>query len=182
MEFKDFALQYRTDKFTGHTYLEVYEKVFVPRESSAKNTIEIGVQYGGSMQLVHDYFKSAQVYGVDIDPLPDDFKIEERMTHFVVNAYDTKFVESIKDVQFDILIEDGSHQLNDMLFVVKHYSNLISQDGAMIIEDIPSIDWTSQIVKAFPDDLKKYVSIVDNRYIHNRWDDILVVLDKKCNA
>ena len=171
-------MNYRTDKFTGHQYLEVYNQLFTPRKESAKNILEIGIQNGGSMQLWNDYFLQAHIHGADIIPLPLDFILTDRMTHHIGNAYTVDFIQdNFSKILFDIIIDDGPHSLESFIFFAKHYSSIIAPGGVMIIEDIPSIDWTIQIINTFPPDMKSKTRIVDNRYINNRWDDILVVLN-----
>lgn len=177
---KDIVQNYKTDKFTSHAYLNVYEDILTPRKNSAKNILEVGIQYGGSMLLWNDYFTQAHIYGADIIPLPKDFKLTDRMTHYMGNAYNLKFIEdnfTNKGLTFDVLIDDGPHTLESMLFFAEYYSPLLTPTGGLIIEDIPVFQWTSSIIKAFPKELQTKAVVVDNRHINNRWDDILVVLD-----
>ena len=55
----------RTDKNTYHSYLGVYQKLFSPKRTTAKNVLEIGVGWvenenGGSIKLWRDYFLSSK--------------------------------------------------------------------------------------------------------------------------
>lgn len=176
--FKDVAFNYPTDKFNQHTYLLLYNELFSDKKDQIKNVLEIGVQNGGSMQLWHDYFTNANIYGIDINTLPSTFVKTNRMFHYIENAYTTNFIQKnfSNKINFDIAIDDGPHSLESMMFFAKYYSSIIAPKGLMIIEDIPSIDWFSQIIHSFPEHLQSKTRIVDNRYINNRWDDMLVVL------
>jgi len=180
VNFDEFVAGYHTDKFNGHKYLEVYKELFVPRKDSVSNVLEIGIQGGGSMQLWHDFFENAHIYGIDVVNLPDWYIVTERMTHILSDAYNTELIDNrfLNKVQFDIIIDDGPHTLASMIFVAQHYSKLLSDTGVLIIEDIPDINWTKQIISSFPKELQSKARAVDNRYIQNRWDDILVVLEK----
>lgn len=175
----------KTDKFTAHTYLETYEKLLDNRVDTIKNVLEVGVEYGGSMELWSQYIPNAHIYGVDLNPLPFDFDFKsDRMTHLLGDAYRVEFIRNnFNGVMFDLLIDDGSHRYDDMIFFAKHYSKLLAPSGILIIEDIPNIDWVKDIIFALPRELSTDFSlstlkyeIVDNRHINNRWDDILLVV------
>lgn len=114
---------YKTDKFTGHQYMETYKKVLNPRKNTAKNILEIGVKAGGSVLLWRDFFTNAQIYGVDIDGMPEDLvNNNERITIIKDNAYDIQFIHNnfvSKGIKFDVLIDDGPHSLESMMFFCK---------------------------------------------------------------
>ena len=69
----------RTDKNTGHSYLDTYEKILTKIRFTATNVLEIGIGpfkdvnniygapgNGGSIKLWSDYFPNATVYTADI--------------------------------------------------------------------------------------------------------------------
>lgn len=175
---KNIIKNYRTDKFTSHTYLNVYEDVFKTHKDSIKNLLEIGVQYGLSIQLWNDFLPNAKIYGVDIIPLPNDFVLSDRMTHIIGDAYDVNFMQKyFNNIEFDLIIDDGPHTLESMEFFSKHYNKLLTENGVMIIEDIPVFEWTKKIINALPNKLQNKAKIIDNRYINNRWDDICIVVN-----
>lgn len=41
----------KTDKNTLHSYLDLYQKLLVKKEDTAKNILEIGILDGGSIKL-----------------------------------------------------------------------------------------------------------------------------------
>jgi hypothetical protein len=53
-----------TDKNTVHSYLDLYERLLKSKKKTALNVLEIGVHFGGSIKLWHDYFENAVVYGL----------------------------------------------------------------------------------------------------------------------
>lgn len=172
-----------TDKFTGHRYLDTYDEVFGPRKLTAKNILEIGVDQGGSLLLWRDFFPNANIYGLDIKNNPPELDkySKDRITYINQNAYDVNCVREnfeYKGMQFDIIIDDGPHSLESMLFFVEHYSVILAPGGVMVIEDIPAIEWTSQIMDKVPAQLKSKSRAVDLRHIQNRWDDILFIIEK----
>lgn len=78
-----------------------------------------------------------------------------------------------------MIIDDGPHSLESMLFFAKNYSQLLTDNGILIIEDVQSAQWIQRIINEFPTDLKNYVYVVDLRKNKNRYDDILIILDKR---
>jgi len=86
-----------------------------------------------------------------------------------------------KNIKFDFIIDDGSHLLKDMKQFIKLYSQLLTDDGILIIEDVQSWLWIQILSSVVPDNLKQYIKSYDLRYIKNRYDDIVFVIDKSGN-
>jgi len=188
MDLKEFINQkhYRTDKFTGHSYLDTYHSLLSHRKDTIKNVLEIGISKGGSILLWRDFFPNAQIYAVDIEDTPEDLvnDSQERMTLFKANAYDVKFVEDNfikKGLKFDLIIDDGPHTMSSWMFFATHYPQLLSDNGIFVIEDIPSDNPNrnipNEIKKYLPPHLQAKAKTVNLTHIKNRWDDIMVVLE-----
>jgi hypothetical protein len=77
----------RTDKNTVHSYLPLYESLLSGKRDSASHILEIGIYYGGSIKLWHDYFPNAMVYGLDIDLRCADYLQKDRINVLVGDAY-----------------------------------------------------------------------------------------------
>lgn len=173
---------YTTDKFSSHSYLDSYDSILARKKDTALNVLEIGISKGGSILLWRDYFTNAQIYGLDIDPLPEDIinDSKERINTFQANAYDEKFIKENfvnKGIKFDFLIDDGPHTLDSMKFFATYYSMLMAPGAIMIIEDIPILEWGAQIISCFPKNIQSKARTIDLRHIQKRWDDIIVVLE-----
>lgn len=164
-----------TDKNTLHSYLKTYEELFQQHRFSAKNILEIGVQRGGGMQLYYNYFPNAKIHGVDVVKLIT--YNTERIQFYHTEAYSQQTIEQF-DCKFDIIIDDGSHTKEHMIFVIQHYLNLLTENGLLIIEDVQSMDWVKELVDAFPEQYNSKVQVIDLRKNKNRYDDILIVLQK----
>ena len=176
----------RTDKNTCHSYLELYENLLNRKKYTAKNILEIGICNGGSIKLWHDYFENAKIYGLDIMNeinVWDELKNKERIIlHTSVDAYNMNFyIDNLlnKNIKFDMILDDGPHTLESMKTFIVLYSQLLSDDGILILEDIQSPDWLDVLVKCVPEHLKQYVKIHDLRHIKGRYDDLVLVIDKK---
>jgi len=176
----------RTDKNNGHHYLGLYNVLFNTKKLSAKNILEIGIGGGGgSIKLWHDYFVNANITAIDIlhiDTFYDDLKNNERIKLFTSSdAYNSDFfIDNILNcnIKYDIIIDDGPHTLESMIKFIKLYRHLLADDGIMIIEDIQDWDWIQSLVENIPQELRRYVDAYDLRNINNRWDDILLVINK----
>ena len=175
----------RTDKNTSHSYLSLYPKLLEQKKDTAKNILEIGIQNGGSIKLWHDYFTNATIYGLDImneNKLWDKIKNKDRIILYCsYNAYDTeKFKTTFldKDIKFDLILDDGPHTLDSMKTFIKLYSQIMTDDGILIIEDVQKWDWIDKLKEVVPEELKKYVKEYDLRKNKNRYDDIVFTIDK----
>lgn len=179
-----------TDKNTTHSYLNLYEKLLQDKKETAKNVLEIGIgnfgeKNGGSIKLWKDYFTNAIIYGIDILPtncLLDDLINNDRVILYTsINGYDSDFFINTflnKNIKCDLLLDDGPHTLESMILFIKLYSQIIADDGILIIEDVQDINWIELLKNEVPNDLKEYIKVYDLRENKNRYDDIVFTIDK----
>ena len=172
-----------TDKSYVHQYLHVYEGLFEPIRDKAQNVLELGIWEGNSHRMWRDYFPKATVYGIDITSdrcgLMED---EERIVVTFANGYTKESVRSFNDIQFDVVVDDGPHSLESQKFCAQNYSPLLAPNGILVIEDIPKMEWISEIAEVVPERLKPYMYAIDRRMapdIHSINDDIMFVIDKR---
>jgi cyclopropane fatty-acyl-phospholipid synthase-like methyltransferase len=76
------------------------------------------------------------------------------------------------------MLDDGPHTLESMKQFIKLYSQIMTDDGILIIEDIQSFDWIEVLKNEVPEHLKKYIKIYDLRQNKDRYDDIVFSIDK----
>ncbi len=133
----------------------------------------------------HDYFQNSTIYGLDIHDISkinDSIKNKDRIKLFTsVNAYDTTFIKSTfvdNNIKFDILIDDGPHTLDSMIFFVKHYLPLLNEKGILVIEDIHDIKWINILIRHVPEEYRRFIQVADLRHVKNRWDDIMLIINK----
>lgn len=171
-----------TDKYFAHQYVEVYSGFFEPIRDRVKNVLEIGVNTGNSHRMWRDYFPDAMVYGVDLYDFCGGMRGEDRIDVRFMDAYSLFAVESFGSLRFDVLVDDGPHTLESMQFFVSHYSGLMSDNGILIIEDIPHPEWIPLISDAVPHDLRINSFGIDRRWVpgQNSIDDeIMFVIDRR---
>ena len=70
------------------------------------------------------------------------------------------------NIKFDIIIDDGSHQISDQQITFGNFFHLLNSSGLYVIEDIyPQHN--------YPEEFKSLFKVHDLRYIKNRGDDII---------
>lgn len=123
----------------GQSYLHIYEKFLASLDQYASlRILEIGVRHGGSINMLQQRFPNAHVVGVDIEPCAFDIYDASRYEFFQGRQDDTEVLAKIakKYESFDLIIDDGSHLINDyvntFLFLEKH----MRKTGFYIIEDL----------------------------------------------
>jgi len=169
-----------------HSYLNTYESILKNKKYSATNVLEIGIGQGGGLKLWDNFFTNAKIYGVDTCNI-DDIRFDDikNPNHFALftktDAYNKDFVQSEfidKGITFDLIVDDGPHTLESMVKCIELYSNILTNDGILIIQSLQNWDWVKTLGETVPEHLKKYIFTYDLRNIKNRYDDILFVINK----
>lgn len=176
----------RTDKNTLHSYLPLYQNILFKIKYSTSNILEIGTCMCGTLKLWYDYFPFALIQSVDILDVVSEYNIDESIyknnriiLHKKTDAYEPSFYENtIGNTKFDFIIDDGPHTLESMIICVEKFTPLLSDIGIMIIEDIQDINWVKDITDKIPTHLKPYTMAIDLRHVKNRYDDIVIIIDK----
>ena len=176
----------RTDKNTWHSYLPLYQTILTSKKETAKNVLEIGIYYdGGSIKLWSDFFTNATIYGLDllnIDDIWGGIKNNEKIIlHTSTDAYDNDFFVTNflnKNIKCDFMLDDGPHTLESMKQFIRLYSQIMTDDGILIIEDVQSWDWIDLLKNEVPEHLKQFIKVYDLRENKNRYDDIVFTIDK----
>lgn len=133
------TLTKRCDKFEH--YFPLYEKHFNQYVGKSPRILEIGVRGGGSLQMWKKYFgEGTYVHGIDIDPKCKAHEDPANDIHVTIgDATDPIFVErEIKAHQirdFDIIIDDGSHENPDQITTLKLFYGLLKDRGVYWCED-----------------------------------------------
>ncbi len=137
----------------GHYYIEKYEQHFSEKRYTAKNVLEIGTMSGASALMWDEYFPNANIFTLDRD-LPSDnsrwpeffpevnldfaniIEKSEKITFIHGDAYTNETIEKLKNIKFDIVIDDGYHSLETIKFFIENYFKLLTPNGIGAIEDI----------------------------------------------
>jgi hypothetical protein len=175
-----------TDKNTVHSYLGLYEQLLKTKKTTAKHVLEVGIQNGGSIKLWSDFFTNATVYGMDLDDgglIQTDIAGKPNIVLLTsIDAYsDEVFSKEIlgRNIKFDFMLDDGPHTYESMVKFIHLYSQVMTDDGILIIEDVQDIDWLDYLKNEVPQHLRQHVLTYDLRENKGRYDDIVFTIDKR---
>jgi hypothetical protein len=158
------------DKGTAHSYIEhYYAKKFAPYRYQPIAILEIGISWGMSINMWREYFPNATIYGVDILD-----QGAECPGCTLVYGDGTKAETYANMPDFDIIIDDGSHEVDDQIASFKVLYPKLKKGGLYVIEDVPELDrYRSRFLE-----LDDNVEIYDFRNLKGRIDDIIIEIVK----
>jgi len=154
------AVKFDTDKQAGQNnylplYLEYFERQGLTREG-VSSVLEIGTNKGSSLRMWAEFFPNALVHGLDITreyEIPDILDhdriktaiVDQRDKEAIKEAmlYDFGFTAPWHDIatpredrQFDIIIDDGSHEQADQQISWGYLFFWLKPGGLYVIEDV----------------------------------------------
>ena len=122
----------------GHNYSPIYEKYFQKYKNIKNlNILEIGSLRGSGTASFYYYFDKPKIFCVDINP----FQIQIYSKNIRVLYVDTKSknallnLRSYLDKNFDIIIDDGSHNIRDQIITMNIFFEKLKKGGLYVIED-----------------------------------------------
>ena len=127
-------------KKIGHGFGKFYEIHFSKLKKKYINLLEIGTWYGASVAAFNNYFDKIKIFCIDRN---FKFKFYSKRIFFyncdTENKKDLKnfkkFKNKITNEKFDIIIDDGSHLLNDMINNLNFFFPYVKKGGYYVVED-----------------------------------------------
>lgn len=161
-----------SDKGTLHSYIEVYEQLFAPYRDKKLTMVEVGVYKGGSIYMWQNYFTNGTIIGIDIDPSCKVYDNPKGPTVILDDATKKEVFDKIGPI--DIIIDDGSHKLEDAINTFNVAFPKLNSGGLYIIEDVQDLaTWSTEFNK-----LNIPYHILDIRHVKNRYDDLMFIFFK----
>lgn len=158
----DIANESGTDKGTvgpsavhgGHNYTDIYEAYLGSLRQKPCTILEVGIGLkrkddpriahgrnsggGGSIKMWSTYFEKGTVYAADI--VDGSFLNSEKVKTFILDQGDEAslraFKEKLQGVQFDAIIDDGSHHPDHQQKTIGILFPLLKSGGIYFIEDV----------------------------------------------
>ncbi len=124
------------------SYLPVYDATFAPHRDKPVTLTEIGVGFGGSLELWRKYFTHPDtvIIGIDNNPKCKQFDNPDNNVHIRIgDQQDVDFLQTVIDEfgQSDIIIDDGSHIPSYTLRSFQYlFPNGLADGGAYLVEDL----------------------------------------------
>ena len=167
----------RSDKGTRHSYIEVYEELLSPYRKKRPRLLEIGVEYGYSLELWRDYFgPEGFVWGID-RVLPKETPEGVGLLFGDMMAASGGVINRLPS-GWDVIIDDASHVLHEQAVVFLQLAPKLAPGGIYVIEDIQSdgdLVVLMDELTAYAADYGGTVNEIDLREVKGRYDDRLLV-------
>lgn len=132
-----------SDKWTS--YLDIYSNLLDGRRDQIKSILEIGVQNGGSLEIWSEYLPEAkQIVGCDIEQKCGQLIFQDSRISVIVGDVNSQtIVDDISKnfINFDLIVDDGSHISSDVVRSFWQYFPLLTPGGIYVIEDLHASYW-----------------------------------------
>jgi len=126
-----------------HPYTLFYDGLFRNKKHEKLKMAELGILEGGSLRMWQEYFENTEIYGFEYaDHYINHYKDNFNMDRITLSKIDVTSQQSISqtfselDIQYDIIIEDTTHQFEDQIRVIENTYTYLKPGGLMIIEDV----------------------------------------------
>ena len=135
--------KYETDKSNKiHGFTKYYIKHLNRLKNKKLNFLEIGSAGGGSAAAFVHYFNKSNIFCLDVNLTLVRYK-SDRINFFGLDSSNSKMLykfnknieEKFSVKKFDIIIDDGSHRLEDILKCFKYFFKSLKSNGFYVIED-----------------------------------------------
>jgi len=144
-----------SDKGRGiHNYTKFYNYIFSESKERELNIFEVGLgtdntsiesnmgpgyNVGASLYGWEEYFINSKIYGADVDK--NILFNRGRITTYFIDQLDSNSIKSLldttlKDVNFDIIIDDGLHKFEANNNFLQNSIHKLKEGGVFIIEDV----------------------------------------------
>jgi hypothetical protein len=134
------------------SYYDAYEFHFGKLDREKKyNILEMGVQNGGGLWTLKEFFPNSSITGLDInssckqhESKDDDIEI------FIGSQSDINLLQQIHDQRgpFDIIIDDAGHHIEHQQISFSKLFPLMNNDSIYVIEDLHTSYWHNFNIKS----------------------------------
>lgn len=171
----------KTEKDTVHSYGKIYEKIL--KEFQGRNNLtilEIGILNGAFIQILHEIFPYAEIYGIDINLGNYIYDRNNPKIHLYEMDGTREETADYLNECFDLIIEDGSHLMVHQKQTLDAFSPYLKKNGIYITENI--VQGNEQLKKDLETIGYKHnlrMEWMDLTFNKQRFDDILAIFRKR---
>ena len=126
----------------GHGFSRFYTDHFKKFKNREINILEIGSFAGASAAAFSKYFPNVKVFCFDVNISNFEFKSKKIYVYGIDINNNKEVKKTINKIftkhqikKFDVIIDDGSHYLSDILFSLNFFFKYLKEKGSFIIED-----------------------------------------------
>lgn len=140
-----FSQAYTEHSSKHRDYFEIYDEIISDNKINRfenLNILEIGVDTGHGLRALKKYFPNSKIVGLDI--VSECKKHEEENIEVIIGSQANPNVLNIlKKRQFDLIIDDGSHDNTHVFFTFIHLFPSLNMEkiGLYIVEDTHTSYW-----------------------------------------
>jgi hypothetical protein len=166
MDLNELATRHGTDKHDkAHSYAYTYEKYLKDIRLDIKRIFEIGIYNGYSARMWKEYCPNTIIHALDIDPRCTETNEDRIIVHIGDQENPTYLNKLISEIgaDFDIIIDDGGHQMQQQIVSFNTLFQYVKPGGLYVIEDIHTAYWQSPNTKTTIDMLKSLIDDVNFR-------------------
>ena len=147
-ELERLAILHHSDKLDSPSYILHYEQHFAGLRKKKLNILEIGIGGykdprggGNSLRMWKDYFPHSTIHGLDL--YDKSALAQERIRIHKGSQFDRDCLLKIHQQMgsIDIVIDDGSHYSEHVIFTFKILFPLLAENGLYVVEDIQTSYW-----------------------------------------
>ena len=138
----DKANIFKKTKNQGHGFSKFYTQHLKHLKKEEIKILELGSYSGASAAAFIKYFKNCSVYCLDINISKFIFSSQDINVYGLDINNEKELKKVLKKISlesnsdfFDIIIDDGSHYLSDILFSLKTFFRYVKKGGIYVIED-----------------------------------------------
>lgn len=135
---KGTILKHNNTTIKTHNYTPYYEKYFKNIKNNKIRILELGSHEGKGLAAFYYFFPKSSLIGANINPFQMRFqsnRIEEIYIDVSSKIILKNFCKYFND-GFDIIIDDASHNLHDILLTLPVLFKKLNRGGFYVIEDV----------------------------------------------
>jgi|MEHZ01.6.fsa_nt_MEHZ011616902.1_11 hypothetical protein len=132
----EIGIKHDTDKATFHNFTSFYEQHFRTRRYDEMTILELGILNGKSLLTLQEYFPNATIHAIDINK--ESVKEYGPRIHTYLCSQDdeSKLHDLFSEMEFDIIIDDGSHMTLHQLKSLSFLFERVKPGGLYVCEDL----------------------------------------------
>ncbi len=138
----DKANVFKKKNIDGHGYATFYENKLKKFRNKKINILEIGSYAGSSAAAFAKYLKESKIFCFDINISNFNYKSNQIHVYGIDINNEDKVQKTLENIfglhsieNFDVIIDDGSHNLSDILISLKIFFKYVKRNGLYVIED-----------------------------------------------